>query len=508
MLCIRTTVILLVISHWGCAVSTPIRTGPDASLPEVPREFRAAWVASVANINWPSKPGLTVEAQKEEAIGLLDLLHTLHYNAVILQVRPQCDALYPSDLEPWSYFLTGRQGQAPEPFYDPLQFWIESAHQRGLELHAWLNPYRAHHTSSGQLTDASIVRTKPELARRLENGFWWLDPSLPGTQNHSFAVVMDLIKRYDIDGLHFDDYFYPYPSYNDHEDFPDSSNWRNYLAHGGKQTKSDWRRAAVNRFIKRVYKAIKKEKKHVKFGISPFGIWRPNHPPSIQGFDQHEQLYADAKLWINKGWIDYMTPQLYWPINQIPQSYPVLLNWWLKENKKNRLLWPGLSIGRIKGVPGADEVMNQIMVSRAMLEPTRAGTVHWSIAPLLDNDTLGQVLLHGPYQQRALVPSQPHLSKKKSDPPILSQKITTTTVQLSWRTATPNISNWVIFTCYGGTWQWNILPRDRRSIQFPRIKTFVPKQGETKPPDRKLINVVLYSIDRFGQPSVAVRLVP
>jgi len=323
--------------------------------PRAAREFRAAWVATVANINWPSAPGLPPEAQRREAIELLDLLQELNFNAVILQVRAQADALYESRLEPWSYYLTAEQGRGPDPAYDPLEFWIEEAHARGLELHAWLNPYRAHHPQGGPVTKFSLVRTRPELVVPLSQGYWWMDPALKETQEHSLAVVTDLVRRYDLDGIHFDDYFYPYPEYNDGADFPDSVSWAAYVQGGGKLSRGDWRRQAVNTFIRDVYRAVKREKPHVKFGLSPFGIWRPGHPESIQGFDPYDQLYADARLWLHEGWIDYWTPQLYWPIGQIPQSYPILLGWWAQENTRHRHLWPGINVGRIPGARGAEE---------------------------------------------------------------------------------------------------------------------------------------------------------
>jgi uncharacterized lipoprotein YddW (UPF0748 family) len=291
--------------------------------PKAMQEFRAAWIASVANINWPSKPGLSKADQQKEAIALLDLLQSLNFNAAILQIRPQADALYKSDIEPWSYFLTGKQGEAPNPYYDPLEFWVEAAHNRGMELHVWLNPYRAHHLTGGTESAKSIVNEKPEMVVKLKDGQYWMDPSLKAVQDQSAAVVKDIVKRYDIDGVHFDDYFYPYDSYNGGADFPDTLSWNAYLQKGGKLSRGDWRRESVNTFIKRVYKEIKAEKKYVKFGLSPFGIWRPGYPESIEGMDQYDKLYADAKLWLNKGWIDYFTPQLYWKINPIPQSFPL-----------------------------------------------------------------------------------------------------------------------------------------------------------------------------------------
>lgn len=194
----------------ACSSSKKSATINNVAAPATPvqREFRAAWVATVANIDWPSKRGLSTAEQQAEAIRLLDFLKSHHFNAVVFQVRPQADALYQSNLEPWSYYLTGEQGKAPSPFYDPLQFWIDEAHNRGLELHVWLNPYRAHHTVGGPVTDSSIVKRKPELVVKLKDGnYWWFDPAKQGTKDHSTAVVMDIVKRYDIDGVHFDDYF-------------------------------------------------------------------------------------------------------------------------------------------------------------------------------------------------------------------------------------------------------------------------------------------------------------
>lgn len=451
-----------------CVSTLPVVTGdPSGRTPSAEREFRAAWVASVANINWPSRPGLPVEEQKMEAIRLLDILHSHNFNAVILQVRPQCDALYNSALEPWSSYLTGEQGRAPDPFYDPLEFWIEEAHQRGLELHAWLNPYRAHHRVGGEITDASIVRQRPDLVVKLETGFWWLDPGLQGTQDHSYNVVMDIVRRYDVDGIHFDDYFYPYPSYNNNKDFPDDKSWNLYTINGGKLSRADWRRENVNGFIKRLYDGIKKEKPFVKFGLSPFGIWRPNNPPAISGFDQYDQLYADARLWLNEGWIDYMTPQLYWSINQMSQSYPVLLGWWNNENKKNRHVWPGMSISRYQGEQAIDETINQIMVTRGML-PESPGMVHWNIGPLVKNQELAAAILEGPYRRQALVPASPWLNRNSPKPPDYNMNFDQDSIKIAWTLPEYNeIGHWVIYYRHGSTWNHSILGLNARWFNVP-----------------------------------------
>lgn len=465
---------------------TSIQTSPiqkNASTIELQKppldvhEFRAAWIATVANINWPSRSGLSTLQQQEEAIKLLDFLKAHHFNAVIFQVRPQADALYESELEPWSYFLTGEQGKAPQPYYDPLQFWVKMAHERGLELHVWLNPYRAHHSTGGVISDKSIIKTNPELVVQLANGMWWMDPALKGTQDRSAAVVNDLVSRYDIDGIHFDDYFYPYDSYNNGKDFPDDKSWKAYQDGGGKMSRGDWRRDNVNVFIKRIYDEIKAKKRQVKLGISPFGIWRPGYPQSVRGYDQYDKLYADAKLWLNEGWIDYFTPQLYWKINQMEQSFPELLGWWSSENHKNRHLWPGMNVDLGGGPENSDEIFNQIMITRGML-PKSPGAVHWSIAPLLKYPEIPQALLEGPYKKKALVPASPWLTDRAPEAPKVVQKLNKERIELKWEyPEDQEISRWVLYFKYkDGGWDYKILDPQTRafSLQYQVGKKLVP----------------------------------
>lgn len=453
------------------------------------REFRAAWVATVANINWPSKPGLSTQQQQQEAIALLDFLEAHHFNAVIFQVRPQADALYESRLEPWSYYLTGQEGKAPEPYYDPLQFWIDAAHNRGLELHVWLNPYRAHHTTGGPVSSASIIKQKPELVVPLKEGYWWFDPAKKGTQDHGVAVVMDLVKRYDIDGVHFDDYFYPYPSYNGNEDFPDDESWTAYQAGGGKLSRSDWRRQSVNLFIERLYKSIKAEKKHVKFGLSPFGIWRPGHPASITGLDQYEGLYADAKLWLNKGWVDYFSPQLYWPISRQAQSFPVLLGWWQQQNLAQRHLWPGISVSRDTSAKSVTETINQIMITRGML-PQDAGVVHWSIGSVIKNPSLSKLLVQGPYKKQALVPASPWLNSKAPAPPLVQVVEQNDSLNVSWKPGSgTDAFKWVVYYKYGSLPDYTVLNHNSSSLQLPLFSA----DGKNR-----LTYIAVCAVDRTG----------
>ncbi|HUW91733.1 MAG TPA: family 10 glycosylhydrolase, partial [Bacteroidales bacterium] len=487
---------------------------PSGRTPSAEREFRAAWVATVANINWPSKPGIPVEDQKREAIQLLDLLYKNNFNAVVFQVRPHADAMYKSDLEPWSYYLTGEQGKAPEPFYDPLEFWIEEAHKRGIELHAWLNPYRAHHPAGEEVTETSIVKKHPELVIKLEQGYWWMDPAKQGTQDHSYNVVMDLVRRYDLDGIHFDDYFYPYPDYNNFKDFPDDESWQAYLAGGGKLSRGDWRREAVNTFIERLYKGIKAEKPWVKFGLSPFGIWQPYNPPAIGGgFNQYKTLYADAKLWLNKGWIDYYSPQLYWPVNQIAQSFPVLLGWWKDENLKGRHLWPGISIGLQPVSRAIDETINQIMVSRGML-PSSPGVIHWSIGPLANSAPLAKAISDGPYKREALVPPSPWLSRKSPAPPQVSFAQIKDSLKVSWSYQTPgDIAHWVVYYKQGPKWNYDIQGTGN-SVSLP---AFAVNSGVLARNERQNIkriedilipvdSIAVSAVDRYGNESQISRM--
>jgi len=332
---------ILMLAAGGClGQATPLSRADLAAIPDVAREFRAAWIATVANIDWPSRPGLPVEQQKSELIAMLDKAAEIRLNAVVLQVRPACDALYASKLEPWSEFLTGTMGKAPEPYYDPLEFAVTEAHKRGLELHAWFNPYRARHPQGkSEISADHISKTHPNLVKTYGT-YLWLDPGEKAVQDHTVAVMLDVARRYDVDGIHIDDYFYPYrvkgPDGNI-LDFPDDPSWKTYVDGGGTLKRDDWRRENVNILVQRFYSELKQVKPHVKFGISPFGIGRPGMPPGITGFDQYTELYADTLKWLRNGWMDYWTPQLYWKIESKGQSFPVLLKFWAGENAKHSI---------------------------------------------------------------------------------------------------------------------------------------------------------------------------
>lgn len=459
-------------------------------LPQVDREFRGAWVATVANINWPSKGNYVPEIQKREAIQLLDLLKENNFNAVVFQVRPSADALYDSAYEPWSYFLTGEIGKRPNPYYDPLSFWVEEAHKRGIELHVWLNPYRAHHSTGGTVTSQSMVRKAPEMVVRLKNGMYWFDPANPKTQDHATNVVLDIVKRYDIDGVHFDDYFYPYASYNGGADFPDDASWNAYRKSGGKQSRADWRRSNVNRFIERVYKAIKAEKNFVKFGLSPFGIWKPGYPAGITGSSQYDELYADAKLWLNEGWIDYFAPQLYWPIQPQKQSFTALLRWWESENTHNRHLWPGLNTVAVRSPNRTKEIVDQLVETRKLI-PNSVGAIHWSIAGLTNNPGMLKALKTGPYKHQSLIPRTPWLNANPLLTPSLLLTNQESSVFAKWLHKQPHeVFQWIVYTQYGDTWEYEILNKQQTEKSFPQLKN-----------GKKLKAIAIKAVDRLSNES-------
>ncbi len=466
------------------------------------REFRAAWIATVANIDWPSKKGLSTEKQKAELLALLDTASRLNLNAVILQIRPSCDALYQSKLEPWSEFLTGKMGQAPKPLYDPLAFAVEQAHARGIELHAWFNPYRALHPSAkSPISEGHISKKNPQVVKKYGK-YLWLDPGEADAVDHTIAVILDVVRRYDIDGVHLDDYFYPYPVKDEegnHVEFPDESSWELAKAGGEKLSRDDWRRQNVDRFVERLYREIKQEKRWVKFGISPFGIWRPGHPPQIKGFDQYSVLYADARLWFVEGWLDYFTPQLYWKIAPPAQSYPVLLDWWHAQNLKSRHLWPGnytsklFAEGKLRWP--ASEIVAQIQLTQA--HQGASGNVHFSIKALAGNsEGIADKLADGPYQHPALVPASPWLAEPGDSPPekpILTQLEAKPLLQLKTESGKQPWL-WVVRIRQGHQWTLEILPGRIGEFDIPKS---CPEGNDCRNPEE----VAVSTVDRIGQES-------
>lgn len=356
----KTVFIIAVIVFQICAFSQ--------SIPPK-REFRSVWIATVTNIDWPSSKYLSPSAQRAEYISILDKHKLNGMNAVVTQIRPSCDAFYQSSIEPWSEWLTGTQGVAPNPFYDPLTFMIEETHKRGMEFHAWFNPYRAvvnKNSSSVSSTHVSVVH--PEWIREYGN-LKLLDPGLPQVREYVTKVIMDVVRRYDIDGVHFDDYFYPYPQTG--VVFQDSATFANYP--NGFTNKDDWRRNNVNLLIQMLSDSIKAVKPYVKFGISPFAIWKNQSSDPLgsatAGFESYSGIYADSRKWMQQGWLDYINPQIYWNIGYSVAAYDVLVDWW-SNNHFGKHFYTGNAAYKIgSSSPSAwlnpSEMPNQIRLNRS-----------------------------------------------------------------------------------------------------------------------------------------------
>lgn len=476
-------------------------TADTNSPPRILREFRGAWIATVGNINWPSKPGLPTEQQKSELLAILDNAVDLKLNAIIFQVRPACDAFYKSDLEPWSDYLTGELGKAPSPFYDPLEFAVTEAHARGLELHAWFNPYRAGVLPrKGPVPAKHISKSRPQLVKKYGT-HEWLDPGEEAVKEHTLRVVLDVVRRYDIDGVHLDDYFYPYKEKDSRGniiEFPDDSSWGAYKKRGGKLERNDWRRQNVNDLMQRLYAGIHKTKPWVRFGISPFGIWRPGFPAQVVGLDAYEGLYADSRRWLREGWVDYLAPQLYWKINAPKQSYPELLKWWLGENPHNRFIWPGSTLSGIgKTGPGgweASEIVQQFSLARA-LNPN-PGHIIWNFNRILaDESGVRTALAQGVYKEAAVSPSFSWLDGHAPGRPelLVMKPAGESKTMVKWTaTGTKKVWLWALQTRVGANWTTEIIPGQFNARTFPREKT----------PDE----VAVTAIDRYSNASAPTTL--
>ena len=456
--------------------------------PAAPREFRAAWVATVANIDWPSKPGLQSQAMREEALAILERARTMGLNALILQVRPAGDAIYPSALEPWSEYLSGEQGRAPgaagrpdDQAWDPLAFWVQEAHRRGLELHAWFNPYRARHSSAkSPLVLPHLALRRPALVKRYGD-YLWMDPGEPEAMAHTLAVVSDVLRRYDVDGVHIDDYFYPYPvpmpgGNGAEQPFPDDESYAAYRLGGGSLARDDWRRANVDALVQALYRSTRDLSPCARIGISPFGIGRPDRrPPGITGFSQYDKLYADAERWLAQGWLDYLAPQLYWPIAREAQAFPVLLDYWISQNTAGRHIWPGLFTSQIAAPLAkpdssaaaarawpARELMAQVQLLRTRGSSKDgalvSGHIHFSMAALMqDREGIATLLQRGPYAEPALPPAAPWLADNTPPPPAPRLRLAGTQALLEAAPG-PVPAHWAVWRRMAGQWRFESLP--------------------------------------------------
>ncbi len=441
-----------------------------ADIPDTPRELRAVWIATVSNIDWPSEPGLSAYEQKAELRAMFDRVEMLNMNAVIFQVRPATDALYKSDFEPWSEYLSGKQGQSPEPEYDPLEFAVEEARRRGLELHAWINPFRSKHPSAeSELAENHLIHTKPDIVREYGRHLW-MDPGHPESHEWSMKVIRDIVSRYDIDAMHIDDYFYPYRERDEDGneiDFPDSATYHAYVAEHGEIDRNDWRRRNVDTFIERMHKEIKEVNPEVRFGVSPIGLWRPDYQgDDIEGFDDYESIYADSRKWFANGWLDYFTPQLYWPTEQEGQKYRVLVDWWHEQNEKDRHFWPGNFTNRIgygEETWPVTEITDQIRITRDF--PGTTGNVHFSMRVLMQNPENLVDSLMTLYEEPALVPATDWIDDEQPSSPRAELFRVHSKPKLDIRPA-ENEEAWlyVVKTRYGDEWKFDIIPAWKQQI--------------------------------------------
>ncbi len=352
----------------------------------VREEFRGGWVPTIVNLCFPSRAGLSREEQKREILTLLDTASRARLNHLFFQVRPEADAFYHSSLEPWSRYLTGVQGRSPG--FDPLEFFIAQGHRRGIAIHAWFNPYRVAIDRRAPNCSLHLSHHAPSLVHPIGSKMLWLDPGDPKTQDHVLTVITDVMQRYDIDGIHLDDYFYPYPEFLNRKRFPDTATYRAYQQQGGKLSLSDWRRASVNTFIHRLSRTVHQQKPGILFGISPFGIYTKGQPREVQaGLDQFHELYADPLLWMREGWVDYMAPQLYWK-NQGPQSFRSLLRWWRSPQVNPRAIpiYPGIALENlVEQHWPVQEIATQLKIEKETLPRKRGGFILWNMKQLEEN---------------------------------------------------------------------------------------------------------------------------
>ena len=411
---------LLLLVPWllAAACSTRIAAQGSDRPPALAREFRGAWVATVNNIDYPSKPGLSAAQLRSEFDAIVARAVELKLNALLFQVRPAADAFYKSPLEPWSEWLTGTQGQAPDSGFDPLAYAIERCHANGLQLHAWFNPFRAWHEAGKSAPHPSHVTQKAPRLCIPYGKFTWMDPGDATAVKWSLATVQDVVQRYDVDGVHLDDYFYPYPVAK--TPFPDDASYGKYREGGGRLGRGDWRRQNVDDYVRRLYTLVHEAKPWVAVGISPFGIARPGVPKGITaGIDQYESLGADPVKWLREGVVDYLSPQLYWPIDEREHAFDVLLGWWNAQNPLGRGLWPGLSSVRALGNHKnfrADELADEIALTRSA---NRApGFVLYNFSSLRsDAANVGGALRDRIHRERAVAPALTWLAGVAPKPP-------------------------------------------------------------------------------------------
>ncbi|MEW5737465.1 MAG: family 10 glycosylhydrolase [Myxococcota bacterium] len=411
------------------------------------REFRGIWVATVSNLDFPAAVAGSRDAGIAELGRIVDVAAAHGINAIVFQVRPESDALYASSREPWSRFLTGTQGG--DPGYDPLGELISLAHARAIEVHAWVNPYRAKVSSSSPVTAGHISQVLSQHAINYGTATV-MDPSAAAVRTWVISEIDDLVRNYDVDGVHFDDYFYPYPVSG--TPFPDSQQYAAYQADGGTMTRLAWRRDNVNQLVQGVSQAVAARKPHVRFGISPFGIYRPGVPEGITGLNAYDELACDSLAWLSNGWLDYLAPQLYWPTTQAGQEFDLLIAWWARQVSNGQSIFAGHALYRL-GTSGAwtlQELRDQVALTRAEY-PNAAGSIWFRHAHLRDDLGGVQTTFTTDFYPRPALP--PPVAKARMTtvaPP--SAQVTGATVALS-HAAPTELRAYTIYRRELGLWR-------------------------------------------------------
>jgi uncharacterized lipoprotein YddW (UPF0748 family) len=431
---------------WWVLVMGMILMCPEVELAQssVPpkREFRAAWICTLANLDWPSRASLHSDLQKNEFSQMLDRLQSAGMNAIFVQVRPAGDAFYPSELVPWSQYISGKQGMPPSPFYDPLAFMVEECHRRNIEFHAWFNPFRAlSHIQFSSVAADNMLHVRPEWFFNYGISKYF-DPGVPEARHYLVRVVMEVVRNYDIDGIHLDDYFYPYPIAG--QPIPDSRSYRAY-GHGYTDIKA-WRRHNVDAFVEELADSIFLNKPSVKFGISPFGVWRNDDEDlrgsgTVRALSAYDELYADTRKWLKYGWVDYMVPQLYWKIGSDRAAFDVLLEWWDNQSS-DRHVYIGHAIYLMQSNPrpswaNVAEFVDQVELCRS--QDQICGSAWFRCSTILDNaGGIINTLKYELYNHPALVPTMPWIDSIPPNRPIdLKVYSQTEGLYLAWEAPEP-----------------------------------------------------------------------
>ena len=473
------------------------------------REFRGVWIATVENIDWPSEKNLSTEDQKKELIKIFDLYKSLNLNAVIFQIRPAADAFYNSKHEPWSFWLTGYGGNRPNPYYDPLAFAIEEAHKRGMEFHAWLNPYRAI-INIKELKNKPLPLTynKPEWFINYGNNKYF-DPGNPDVRAYTNQIVADIVQQYDIDAIHFDDYFYPYKIEN--ENFNDDYSFKNYGGDFSGSEREDWRRKNVDLIINQLQNTIKKTKPWVQFGISPFGVWRnkdvdPRGSDTQAGQTNYDDLYADILGWMEKGWIDYVVPQIYWHIGNKLADYKKVAEWW-NDNNYGLPVYIGHGLYRLNQSKenkawkdsNPTELEKQLLLNHSL--KNIQGSVYFSGKSFLENPLgINELLRSKFYNNPVLPPVNSKFTDQIPEPVVEvgTEKINSRKAILNFKTIPVNLEKsakkYLIYYFDQG-----------EEINFENTKNIMALTGETQFEfNRKELKkgvFVIFAVNRYNQMS-------